>query len=110
MNFIIENFDKLLGVAALIAVIINIFKYFGLVKDGQSGVWNTALSLIAAAVIFYVRQQFPAYAENLDTQAGQIAAVLTAVLTFLVQFGGALATHKLATAGKMSFIGKSLSN
>lgn len=105
---ILVQFGELVGVAALLAVIINVFKYFGLVKDGTSGTWFAALSLISMAVLVAMHFFAPTVGiEFLDAQAKVLAEILTIVLGYLVQLKTGSGTAGLLKQMKIPVVGSS---
>lgn len=96
------------GIAALIPVLISFGKVFGLIKDGTSQNWSTGLNLAALVMLFILQvlgksDLLPA----LDTQAGAISQLLTALLAFSGQIG----ISKLTYAGlRNSFLGFSFNS
>jgi hypothetical protein len=100
------QFGALLGVAALVAALINAGKTFGIVKDGDAPKWSLGLNGLGFAALLVTRlfapQVDPAVA---DQVAGQAAQILILVLGLVSQFGFA----KLANNGLrgLPVIGKS---
>lgn len=100
------QFGALLGVAALVAALINAGKTFGVVKDGDAPKWSLALNTVGFLALVVTRlfapQVDPAAA---DQAAGQVAQILVLVLGLVSQFGAA----KLANNGLrgLPVIGKS---
>jgi hypothetical protein len=93
-NALFVQFSTLAGFAGLVAVVINIFKSFGWVQDGQAQSYSAALNLVGMGVLLYLNVFQPqADVKFLDAQAGQIATVLIAVMGYVVQLGGAKLTH-----------------
>lgn len=102
------QFGQLVGVAACIAALINVFKTFGLVKDGDAGRWSAALNLAALAGLVALRVFAPSVAvEQLDAQAGIIAQILLIVLGYVVQLAGSESFHALLSRMRLPLIGKS---
>ena len=65
------QFGQLVGVAAAIAALVNVFKAFGLVKDGDAGKWAAALNLVALAVLVALKLFAPAWRWNRLTRRPQ---------------------------------------
>ena len=51
-----QQWQTLLGVAALIILLVNVFKVMGIVKDGQADVWVAALNLIGLIALFATKE------------------------------------------------------
>jgi len=85
---IVTEFTALIGVAALIALLINAGKVVGLVKDGTAQTWSAALNLIGMIALLFLKVFKPNL--NLiaiDTTAGQIAAAGVVILGLISQLG-----------------------
>jgi len=83
---ILIQFAQLAGVAALLAAVVNVFKFFGAVKDGSAGSWYAALSLIVMALLVYFHYFIPTIGiEFLDAQAATLAKILLIVLGYVMQ-------------------------
>lgn len=80
------GFTSLAGVSALVAVLVQIFKLLGLVKDGTAHRWTAGFNLIAFIVLVYFGVFQPSVAVSiLDGYAAQIAQIALFVLGFVVQ-------------------------
>lgn len=102
------GFGSLVGIAALVAVLINILKTFGVVADGTAGRWSAALNLIAfSALVFFAVFQPQIALEVLDGYAGQIATILLFVLGYLIQIFVSPATHEKLKAMDIPVLGAS---
>lgn len=83
---ILIQFAQLAGVAALLAAVVNVFKYFGAVKDGTAGAWYAALSLIVMGLLVYFHYFVPTIGiEFIDAQAAALANILLIVLGYAMQ-------------------------
>ena len=102
------QFGQLVGVAACIAALINVFKTFGLVKDGDAGKWSAALNLIALAALVALKVFAPQFAlEQVDAHAAMLAQILLIVLGYVVQLFGSDSVHSLLSRLRLPVIGKS---
>jgi len=92
---LLQMLVQLGGVGALIAVVVNVLKTTGVVKDGQAGMVSAGLNLLALAALFGVQVWKP---ETdlvwLDSQAGALATLLTTVFGYIWQIVAAKMTHK----------------
>lgn len=105
------GFGSLVGVAALVAALINILKVVGLVKDNTAGQWSAVLNLIFFGVLIYFGIFQPQLAtEVLDGYAGQIAMILLFVVGYLTQIVTAPAVHTQLKAMRLPVLGASHSN
>jgi hypothetical protein len=104
------QFVSLLGVAALVAVIVNILKVFGVIKEGASAYWASGLGLvmfITVAVLGIFKPDLtPAF---LNEAALKIATILTFILGFITQIAAAPLFHKALSSGSIPLLGKKLS-
>ena len=104
------QFVSLLGVAALIAVIVNILKVVGVVKKGTSAYWASGLGLVTFLVLVILGVFRPDLTVVfLDAVALKIATILTFLLGFVVQLSAAPLFHKALSTGSIPIIGKKLS-
>lgn len=112
MNGIVSlttQFASMVGVAALIAAIINVGKTLGIVADGSSDKWAAGLSLLAFGLIVALGIFRPDLVlADLDQQSGQIATVLLFVAGLLAQTGLTGWAHGIIKG--LPIIGKSFSN
>jgi hypothetical protein len=80
------GFASLAGVAGLVAVLVQIFKLVGLVKDGTAGQWTAGFNLIAFIALVYFGVFQPTIPISvLDGYATQIAQIALFVIGFMVQ-------------------------
>ena len=104
------QFVSLLGVAALVAVVVNILKAFGAVKEGTSAYWASGLGLaafITVAVLGIFKPDLTL--AFLNEAALKIATIMTFVLGFIVQIAAAPLFHKALSSGSIPLLGKKLS-
>lgn len=105
---LIATFASLGGVAALIAVLINIGKTIGWVKDGQAPTWSAGANLIGLIALFVLQATgHTDLVPGLDTQASELAAVLTAVFGYVWQLIVSINAHRALKGAAV--IGKSFS-
>ena len=80
------GFTSLAGIAALISLIINVLKVFGVVKDGTAQMWSAGLNLAAMAILFALKIFVPdADITAVDQKISLLVPVLTTVLGYIVQ-------------------------
>lgn len=83
-----QGFVALAGVATLLAVIVNIGKALGWVKDGHAPTWAILLNLITFASFVLTRLFVPEIdIAGADATAAELANILSAVFAFVVQLG-----------------------
>lgn len=93
---IVSTYIAMAGVAALLAIVINILKTVGIVKDGEAPVWNVALNIVGLAALFGLKIFRPDIElEGLDQQAAALANTMTVVFTYLTQIGVTKLAHNI---------------
>ena len=103
---ILTAFATMAGIAALIAALVNIFKFFGLVPDGQAGRWSAALNLIALAVVISLKIFMPdLQLELIDKYAADIAVAMLIVLGYVTQLKVSSGTNDIMAKLKLPLIG-----
>ncbi|MDX9863287.1 MAG: hypothetical protein RBT34_00635 [Anaerolineaceae bacterium] len=82
---LVVQWGTLLGFAALIAVLINILKLAGVVKDDTAQIWSAALNL-AGLVGLFLSKVFSSDLDvpGLDQQAAEFANVMTVLVASLL--------------------------
>ena len=105
-----EQFMVLGGFAALIAVVINVLKTLGVVKDGQAGTWSTGLNLAGLIGLFVAGIVAPEFdIPGLDANLAQIAEILSLIFAYIMQNWISKGTHSVFSSGQVPVIGKSYS-
>lgn len=98
----------LVGLAALIAMLINVGKVFGIVKDGTAGSWSAGLNLVALVVLVALKLFRPDLElEKVDVELGALAQVLGLVLTLLSQIKVSDKAHGFLSHLQIPVLGKS---
>jgi len=107
---LVKTLFSLGGAGAFIAVLVNIGKSTGIVKDGTAQTWSAGLNIVALAGLF-VAQLFGVnhLVPAIDTQAGELATLLQVALAFVIQFLATRKTHEEVLAG-LPAVGKSHSD
>ena len=91
---LIVSFGSMAGVAALVAILVDLFKRFGLVQDGLAPKWSAALNLVFLIALVSARYFAPQFSvEFLDEQAGLVAQVAAVILSFVMQLAVSPAIH-----------------
>lgn len=105
---VVTQFASLAGVGAVIAAVVNILKYFGVIADGNAGRWFAGFNLAAIALLVYLKLFQPEIAiEYIDAQAAVLAQVLLLILGYVVQLGSGLFAHGLFADLRLPVIGVS---
>jgi len=91
---LVGQWGTLLGFAAVIAVVINLLKLAGVVKDDTAQTWSAALNLAGLAGLLLVKMFQPDLdVPGLDQQAAEFANVLTVIVAYISQLLGSKLTH-----------------
>ena len=105
------GFASLAGVSSLVAVLVQIFKLVGLVRDGTANKWTAAFNLIAFIGLVYFGVFQPSVAvEVLDGYAAQIAQIALFVLGFVVQMTTSKPVYVAFKSAQVPLLGTSLNN
>jgi len=105
---LLTQFMALAGVGALVALIVNILKTAGVVKDGDAITWATGFNLAGLVLLFFLKVFAPAAdIGQLDGIAATIAQIGVLVLGLITQLLGSKVGH-LSVRGTW-IIGKSYS-
>jgi hypothetical protein len=103
-------FVTLAGVSALVAVLINIGKAFGIVKDGTAGNWSLVLNGIFFVVMVALGLFAKVTPQQFDQVAQQVATILIAVLGLVTQFGLTNKFHDVVSGAHIPLLGYSHSS
>ena len=96
------GFAALAGFSKLNAVIVQVLKYAGIVKDGTSSNWAAGLNLAAfIGLIYFGVFQPHVTVEVLDGYAAQIAEIALYVFGFIMQMTGSKPTYDDLKASKV---------
>lgn len=99
---------SLLGFGAIVSVLVNVLKKFGVVQDGTSDKWIAGFNLVGYLILFVVTTWFPQInIPAIDAQLGAVAVVLNVVLGYVTTILGSKLTY-VATKG-LPLIGKTFS-
>lgn len=105
---LLTQFMALAGVGALVALIVNILKTVGVVKDGDAPTWTTGFNLAGLALLFFLKVFMPqADIGQLDGLAATLAQICVLVLGLVTQLLGSKLAH--VSARGTWLIGKSYS-
>lgn len=96
------------GVALLITVVVNVLKFFNVVKDGDAPKWIGGFTLVSVLALYVTRLFIPAFdPAGIDATLFEIACVGQYILTFVVSLGISKLSH--ITLRGIPIIGKSFS-
>jgi Mg2+/Co2+ transporter CorB len=85
---------SLAGVGSLVAVLVNIGKAVGLVKDGQAPMYTTGAGLLVMVILFIAGIIKPDFdVAGTDTVVGQVAQILSMIFSLVWPLISARLTH-----------------
>ena len=94
------------GIALLITVLVNVLKFFNVVKDGDAPKWTGGLTLVAVLALYVTRLFIPAFdPTGIDATLFEVACVGQYILTYVLSLGISKLSH--ATLRGIPVIGKS---
>jgi hypothetical protein len=96
-------------IAALVTLIVDVFKRFGLVKDGTSGQWSAALNLIGMAgfAVFYFSNPAISFGA-IDGQLSLVLKIAQVVLGYFWQLDISQIIHFQSQMADLPILGYSL--
>lgn len=104
-NIVVEV-GVLIGFSALVSLIVNVLKFFGVVQDGTADKWVASFNLLGVLALFATRLFIPGFDPvPVDSVMGQIASVGVYIMSFVVMIFGSKLTY-VAVKG-LPIIGKS---
>lgn len=105
---VVSQFLTLGGFAAIVAVLINILKAMGVVKDGTAGTWAAGANLIGLGLLYVFQVVSPDLNIGaVDTHLSEIAKILTSIFSYVYTYWVSNRTHNVLAAGKVPLIGTS---
>lgn len=108
LNSLLAQWSALAGFGALIAFIINILKYTGIVKEDQGQVWSAGLNLAGLILLLIAGVALPNLdIAGLDKNVADFVNVGLVLFAYIVQLLGSKSAHSLVKG--LPGIGKSYS-
>jgi len=90
----------LFGVFALIAFVIDVLKWAGVVTDGTSGKWSAIMNLFVVIAVTVIYKLYPAFDfVGADAQIADFVRVATIVFAYVIQIVGTKGVHLSITRG-----------
>jgi hypothetical protein len=90
----------LIGTFALIALLINILKWAGVVTDGNAGKWSAVANLIMLVIVSVVFKLYPQFDfAAFDAHAAEFARVAGIVFAYILQIVGTKSAHRAMAYG-----------
>lgn len=107
-NNIVLEVTALVGFAAFVSLLINVLKFFGVVKDGTSDKWVAGFNLAGILALFTARLFIPDWNPlPVDNILLEIATVGGYILTYVIMIYGSRFTYGVVK--NIPLIGKSFS-
>jgi hypothetical protein len=86
--------EGLTGTFALVALLINILKWAGVVNDGAAGKWSAAVNLIVLVAVTVVFKLYPLFNfGSIDAQIAEFVKVAGIVFAYIIQIVGSRHVH-----------------
>jgi len=92
--------EGLVGTFALIALLINVLKWAGVISDGSAGKWSAIANLVVVVAVALVFKLYPTLDFTaLDTNVADFVNVAGVVFAYIVQLVGSKGVHVALTNG-----------
>ena len=88
------HLNELVGFAAFAAILVNVLKYFAVIKDGDATKVVAGINLLGLVLLFVAQVFFPDLDIGvIDAGLGAIANIVGLVMGFLLQMGVSKLSH-----------------
>lgn len=95
-----QLFGVLVGLPFFWALIVDLLKQVGVVKDGTAGIWSAAFNLLSIIGIAVLLKYVPnADIKTWDAQLLQVLQALVLIITWVTQLFGTKKAHAFYTRG-----------
>jgi hypothetical protein len=92
--------EGLAGTSALVALLINVLKWAGVVNDGTAGKWSAVANLAVLVMVTVVYKLYPQFEfSDVDVQLAEFAKVVGIVFAYVVQIVGTKRFHRTLVHG-----------
>lgn len=86
--------EGLTGTFALVALLINILKWIGVVSDGTAGKWSAAANLVVLIAVTVVFKLYPSFDfGSVDAHIAEFVKVAGIVFAYIIQLVGSRHVH-----------------
>ncbi len=100
LDLILKIVEGLTGTFALIALLINVGKYIGVVKNETAGKWSAAANLVVVLAVAVVFKLYPTFNfAGVDAQIMAFVKVAAVVFAYIIQLVGSKRVHMAMTYG-----------
>ncbi len=105
---LIEQLLALGGFAAIVAIVINVLKAIGVVKDGTAGTWAAGFNLVGLITLYLLKIFAPEVdISGVDAHLSQLAEIFSLIFSYVIQNWVSQGTHKVLSNGNVPVIGTS---
>lgn len=92
--------EGLVGTFALIALLVNILKWAGVVNDGTAGKWSAVGNLVVLVAVTIVFKLYPSFDFGyVDANIGEFVKVAWVVFAYILQIVGSKGVHAAMVKG-----------
>jgi hypothetical protein len=92
--------EGLVGTFALVALLIDILKWAGVVNDGTAGKWSAAANLVVLITVTMIFKLYPQVdLSSIDAQIAEFAKVAGIVFAYIIQIIGSKRVHRALVYG-----------
>jgi hypothetical protein len=100
LDAILTIVEGLVGTFVLIALLINILKWAGVVNDGTAGKWSAAANLVVIVIVTVIYKFYPTFDfAGVDIQIGAFANAAMIIFAYIIQIVGTKSAHLAMTRG-----------
>lgn len=86
--------EGLVGTFALIALLVNILKWAGVVDDGTAGKWSAVGNLVVLVIVTVMFKLYPSFDfGGIDAQIAEFVKVAGIVFAYIIQIVGSKHVH-----------------
>ena len=86
--------EGLVGTFALIALLVNILKWAGVVNDGTAGKWSAVANLVVLVAVTVAFKLYPQFdLGSVDAQIAEFVKVAGIVFAYIIQIVGSKRVH-----------------
>jgi len=100
LDTILLIIEGLVGTFALVALVIDILKWAGVVNDGTAGKWSAIANLVVLVMVTVVFKLYPTFdLGGVDAYIAEFAKVAGIVFAYIVQLVGSRQVHLFMVRG-----------
>lgn len=100
LDMILLIVEGLAGTFALVALLINIMKWAGVINDGTAGKWSAAANLVVLVAVTVAFKLYPQFdLGSIDAQIAEFVRVAGIVFAYIIQIVGSKGVHRALVNG-----------